>query len=105
MQTSPLIIQRLARLGVLKPMPQLIAAIEARLAPRIAALIERAVTKPLVSKAFASTLVVEAKGSAEGMTGGDPALPSSRVASCAQQEKPIDVAGTTADAAPAPEVA
>jgi hypothetical protein len=100
MHTSSLIIQRLARLGVAKPTSQLIAAVERQLAPRVAALVTRAVTKPLVSRAFASTLVEASQGSAEGMTGGDPTLPSSRVASCSsEQAKPLDVAGTTADAA------
>ncbi len=51
MQTSALIIRRLAALGVAKPTPQLVAAIELRLAPRVAALIERTVTKPLVARA------------------------------------------------------
>ena len=98
MQTSALIIQRLAALGVAKPAPQLIAAIETRLAPRVAALIERSVTRAMVARAFASTLV-EVKGSPEGSGEASPTLASSRVASCSiEQDKPIDVAGTTAAA-------
>lgn len=103
MHTSSLIIQRLARLGVPKPTPQLVAAIETRLAPRVAALIERAVTKPLVAKAFASTLVEISQGSPEGSGEASPALAGSDL--IVQQDKPNHVAGTTADDAPAPEAA
>jgi hypothetical protein len=95
MHTSALITRRLAALGVAKPTPQLVAAIELRLAPRVAALIERTVTKPLVARAFASTLV-EVKGSEEGSAA--PALPSSDWVGL-EQDSPINVAGTTAAAA------
>jgi hypothetical protein len=89
---SALIIQRLVQLGVAKPTPQLIVAVQVQLAPRVAALVARAVTKPLVSRAFASILV-EAKGSPEGSVEDDPARASSDL--IVRQDKPNHVAGAT----------
>jgi hypothetical protein len=91
---STLVQQRLSALGLSKPSPQLIAAIEARLAPRISDFIEQRVTKTLVARCFASTLVeVPPEGSPEG--NAVPTLASSDFGS-----KPNHVAGTTADEAP-----
>lgn len=98
MQTIPIILQRLAALGVAKPSAQLVTAIEARLAPHVTALVTRRLTKPMIARCFAATLI-EAfpKGSEEGSAA--PTLPSSPEASCDKQDKPPGVAGTTAAAA------
>jgi hypothetical protein len=89
MHTSALIIQRLVQLGVAKPTPQLIAAVEAQLAPRVAALVARAVTKPLVSRAFAATLVeASPPGSPEGGA-------TSTLASSPESDKTPGLTGAT----------
>jgi hypothetical protein len=89
-----LLVQRLAVIGVARPTPALLGAIEARLAPRLAALIERSVTKAMVARAFASTLVDANQGSPEGGGEAAPVLASSPAgSSCAQQDKPKGVAG------------
>jgi hypothetical protein len=99
MPTSTLIVRRLAVLGVAKPSTQLLSAIEQELAPRVAALVARSVTKPLVARCFASTLCdASAKGSPEGSGEASPALASSDLG-----DKPNHVAGTTADTTPGPE--
>jgi hypothetical protein len=86
---NSLIVQRLAALGVSRPTPALPSAIEVQLAPHIAALIERRVTKAMVARAFASTLLDAPLGSPEG-SGHAPALASSFEA-----EKPKNGAGAT----------
>jgi hypothetical protein len=89
---SSLVVQQLARLGVLRPSPALLSATEAELAPHIAALIERRVTKTLVARAFASTLVeASPPGSPEGGT-------TSTLASSPMAAKPLDVSGAKGEA-------
>jgi hypothetical protein len=93
--TSALIVRRLAALGVAKPTPQLVVAIEARLAPHVTALVTRRLTKPMIARCFAATLI-EAfpKVSPEGSGEASPALASSDLG-----DKPNHVAGTTAPGA------
>lgn len=95
-QTS-LISQRLAALGLAKPSSALLDAIEEQLTPRVAALVERSLTRAFVARAFASTLVeAPSLGSPEGNAHGDPALASSPLATGASDpDKTMDVAGTT----------
>jgi hypothetical protein len=78
-------------MGIPRPSPALVAALEARLAPRITALIVRTLTKRVVAQCFASSLL-DAQGSSEGSPA--PALTSSpKALSCDKQEKAEGVAG------------
>jgi hypothetical protein len=96
MKTSSQIVGHLASMGIQRPSPALLSALEARLAPRIIALIARTLTRRVVAQCFAASLI-DAQGSPEGSGEASPVLASSDL--IVQQDKPNHVAGTTADAA------
>jgi len=89
MKITPLLASRLADLGVQRPSPALLDALEVHLSPRIATLITRTITKRVVAQTFASTLLDVNQGSPEGSASA-PHLASSNEAI-----KPSCVAGAT----------
>lgn len=86
---SSLVVQRLIALGVSRPAPALVSAIEVQLAPRIAALVAKSVTKTLVARCFAATLVeASPPGSPEGGA-------TSTLASSPESDKTPGLTGAT----------
>ncbi len=91
MKTSTFVIDHLAAMGIQRPAPALVTALEAVLAPRVSALVARTLSKRVVAQAFASTLFdADAQGSPEG--GIAPALASSPEL-VAEAKKPEGVPG------------